>query len=303
MAPNPRLFVGILERESQWQRLSASAIGVAVTYMLMLIGAIFASGPAALRARPERDDLVVTLLDLPDISELRAAEDPGGTLGDVTGGLEPGSVAFKVSKRDTGRPTPASKLAAVRKDKRVREPKGASPDPATDENGALVKPEQPQPAAAPEGDRNAVPSQLSASDSAKNWGPGPAGALGTGKSGGTSGIAGSGQGLGRGASAGVASGDVTVLPFMDGMTRPELLSRVDPVYTREARDARVAGLILTKCVITTQGRLKACRIVKGIPLMNQAVLAALTQFRYSPVRYQGKPAAVEYVIPIRLVLP
>ena len=61
-------------------------------------------------------------------------------------------------------------------------------------------------------------------------------------------------------------------------------------------------MILTKCVITTSGSLRNCRIVKGAPMMDQAVLRALSQWRYTPVIYQGKPVDVEYVIPIRLVL-
>ena len=85
------------------------------------------------------------------------------------------------------------------------------------------------------------------------------------------------------------------------MARPVLLSKVDPVYTREARDANVEGLILTKCVITVQGALQRCRIIKGVALMDQAVLQALAQWRYSPVIYQGKPTPVEYLIPVRVV--
>jgi protein TonB len=108
---------------------------------------------------------------------------------------------------------------------------------------------------------------------------------------------GSGTGSGKG---GANSGESTVLPFMDGMTRPQLLSMIEPEYTREARDSNVKGLFVAKCVITTQGTLQRCRVVKGLPMMDQAVLAAISQWRYSPVVYQGKPVAVDYVIQVRL---
>jgi TonB family protein len=101
----------------------------------------------------------------------------------------------------------------------------------------------------------------------------------------------------------MASGDTTVLPFMDGMSRPSAVGALDVQYTREARDAEVQGLVLAECVITTSGSLQNCKILKGLPLMDQPVLTALARARYTPVIYQGKPVAVRYKIPIKLVLP
>ena len=87
------------------------------------------------------------------------------------------------------------------------------------------------------------------------------------------------------------------------MTRPTLVSKIDPTYTREALEARVEGLMLVKCVISTAGALQNCRVVKGLPHMDAAVLGALRGWRYTPVTYQGAPVSVDYVIPVRLVLP
>jgi protein TonB len=122
-------------------------------------------------------------------------------------------------------------------------------------------------------------------------------------SGAGSGSRGEGRSDGAGEHLESLSGDTRVLPFMDGMAPPKLLSKVEPEYTREALAANAQGLLLVKCVITTAGALVRCRIVKGIPLMNQAVLRALARWRYAPVSYQGKPVAVEYVIPVQLVAP
>ena len=36
--------------------------------------------------------------------------------------------------------------------------------------------------------------------------------------------------------------------------------------------------------------------------MDAAVLAALAKWKYAPVTYQGRAVAVDYVIPVRLVL-
>ncbi|WP_437527698.1 TonB family protein [Sorangium sp. So ce726] len=94
-----------------------------------------------------------------------------------------------------------------------------------------------------------------------------------------------------------------ILRFQEGMTRPVPLAAPAVVYTREARQAHVEGTILAKCVVTTAGSLTGCRIVRGVPHMNDAVLAALAASRYQPATYQGRPVNVDYVFSIKLVLP
>ncbi|WP_437875961.1 TonB family protein [Sorangium sp. So ce513] len=94
-----------------------------------------------------------------------------------------------------------------------------------------------------------------------------------------------------------------ILRFQEGMTRPVPVVAPAVVYTREARQARVEGTVLARCVVTTAGHLTGCRIVKGVPHMNEAVLSALAASRYKPVTYQGRPVNVDYVFSIKLVLP
>ncbi len=94
-----------------------------------------------------------------------------------------------------------------------------------------------------------------------------------------------------------------VLPFGEGMTRPEKIEGRDVQYTREALEAHIEGIMLVKCVITLQGRLENCRILKPRPHMEKAVLDALATWRYKPVTFQGRPVAVEYIFTVRLVIP
>jgi periplasmic protein TonB len=90
-----------------------------------------------------------------------------------------------------------------------------------------------------------------------------------------------------------------VIPFGVGMDRPRLVAGPAPEYSRQAREAKVEGTMLVKCVITTSGTLRDCRIIKGLPFMDQPVLSALAQQRYTPVTFQGRPVDVEYVIPFK----
>jgi TonB family protein len=94
-----------------------------------------------------------------------------------------------------------------------------------------------------------------------------------------------------------------VMPFGEGMSRPVPIAGPSPVYTREAREAKVGGTVIAKCVITQSGSLSGCRIIKGVPHMDGAVLEALARAKYQPVMYQGNAVAVDYVFSLKLVPP
>ncbi|WP_426751065.1 energy transducer TonB [Myxococcus sp. Y35] len=94
-----------------------------------------------------------------------------------------------------------------------------------------------------------------------------------------------------------------VLDFGSGMTPPRLLGSPGIDYTHQALAARVEGTMIARCVITVRGDVTGCRIIKGLPHMNEAVLDALHSRRYAPVEFQGRPVSVSYVFTIRLKLP
>ncbi|MFP2929070.1 TonB family protein [Pyxidicoccus sp. 3LG] len=94
-----------------------------------------------------------------------------------------------------------------------------------------------------------------------------------------------------------------VVPFGQGMTPPVMLGGAHIDYTPQARAARVEGTLIAKCVVTVQGNVRDCRIIKGLPHMDESVIDALHSRRYSPVTFQGKPVSVSYVFTLRLKLP
>lgn len=136
--------------------------------------------------------------------------------------------------------------------------------------------------------------------------PEPAGVEG-GVVGGVAGgvVGGTVGGVQGGTVGGVVGGTGTsgVVPFGAGMTRPSPIGADEIQYTREAREARVEGLMIVKCVITTEGTLQNCRVIKGLPMMDKPVLDALGRHRGSPVTFQGHPVSVDYTFNIRLKMP
>ncbi|MGZ6028949.1 MAG: protein kinase domain-containing protein [Myxococcaceae bacterium] len=57
-----------------------------------------------------------------------------------------------------------------------------------------------------------------------------------------------------------------VVPFGEGMTRPVLLQSGRPItYNREAIAARVEGVSIVRCVITAEGLVERCKVIKPLP--------------------------------------
>ena len=106
------------------------------------------------------------------------------------------------------------------------------------------------------------------------------------------------------APAPVAEAPRDVVPFGEGMTRPALLQPGRPItYTREAIAARVEGVSIVRCVITAEGAVERCKVVKPLPFMDEAVLEHLQSQRFQPVTYQGHAVSVGYNFSVRLTLP
>jgi protein TonB len=302
-APHEPVFGAILERPSNWRNLSISTIGVATVYTITLLGALVLSKHVPPPPKEAPKKLTVTLFDAPKIAEFRSLGLAGGEDKGAIGAGESSAPIIKAPEPE------AARMVASNKSKKPTSSKAIPEDKPTSKAGASVQADVPKPTPATGGEAvvasapQAMPSPVNTTPGAGTAGSGSggvaggSGGAGSGTNAGSGGVAG---GTGAGAKPGIVSGDTTVLPFMDGMTRPNLLSKVDPEYTREARDANVAGLFIGKCVIGTDGMLKRCKIVKGLPMMDQAVLSALTKWKYTPVIYQGKPVSVEYVIQVRL---
>jgi protein TonB len=95
----------------------------------------------------------------------------------------------------------------------------------------------------------------------------------------------------------------SALPFGLGMTRPQQISGTAPQYSREAIAARVEGKVIVRCIIAVSGEVRDCKVIKGVPILQDIVLEALRQSRYTPVTYQGHPEAVQYVFTFNFKLP
>ena len=77
-----------------------------------------------------------------------------------------------------------------------------------------------------------------------------------------------------------------------------ILNRPEAHYPRKARDRGVEGRVVVSLVLSSTGMVTNIRIVRGVPELNENVIAAARKIEFEPAIKAGKPVstrvAVEY---------
>jgi TonB family protein len=85
----------------------------------------------------------------------------------------------------------------------------------------------------------------------------------------------------------------------EGVTRPEIVTSVRPVYTELARRARVTGTVIIEAIIDEHGDVQNVRVLKGLPMgLDQAAMDAVKMWRFKPATLKGQPVKVYYVLTV-----
>jgi periplasmic protein TonB len=84
--------------------------------------------------------------------------------------------------------------------------------------------------------------------------------------------------------------------------QPRLIRRVEPVYPEIARQARVAGVVILEATTDATGRVQAVRILRSVPLLNEAAIDAVRRWVYEPMIVNGRPRGVTFSVTVRFEL-
>jgi periplasmic protein TonB len=87
-----------------------------------------------------------------------------------------------------------------------------------------------------------------------------------------------------------------------GMQPPQKIFDVKPVYPEIARVSRVQGIVILDAVLDTDGRVVQVRVLRSQPLLDQAAIDAVRQWRYTPTRLNGEPVRVLMTITMNFKL-
>ena len=118
-------------------------------------------------------------------------------------------------------------------------------------------------------------------------GRGSGGGIGDGEGTGVGNGAGPGAGTGR--DGGIASGRSG---FQGSLTEPVLLSKVDPEYSDEARQARIQGIVVVRATIDARGQLDNIAVSQGLGFgLDERAIAAVRKWRFRAGLRNGRPVA------------
>jgi protein TonB len=81
-----------------------------------------------------------------------------------------------------------------------------------------------------------------------------------------------------------------------------LIRDVTPTYPAEAGRERIEGTVILQAVIGKDGTVQDVQVVSGLPLLAQAAIDAVKQWRYKPYLLNGEPVEVDSRITINFTM-
>jgi protein TonB len=83
---------------------------------------------------------------------------------------------------------------------------------------------------------------------------------------------------------------------------PQKIHDVSPVYPPIAQSARVQGIVIIEATIGEDGEVTNARILRSVPLLDQAAIEAVRQWRYAPSMLNGVPVPVIMTVTVNFTL-
>jgi protein TonB len=88
-----------------------------------------------------------------------------------------------------------------------------------------------------------------------------------------------------------------------GITPPQLLSKVEPEFSEEARKAKHQGVVLLSIVVDAGGNVRSIRVLQQLGLgLDEKAVEAVSRWRFRPGLLDGKPVATEATVQVNFQL-
>jgi protein TonB len=83
---------------------------------------------------------------------------------------------------------------------------------------------------------------------------------------------------------------------------PQAITRVPPDYPDIARQSGIEGTVMIQALVGKDGKVKDTKVVKSIPVLDDAATSAVRQWVFKPALTNNKPVAVWVAVPVRFTL-
>ena len=88
----------------------------------------------------------------------------------------------------------------------------------------------------------------------------------------------------------------------EGIPVPKKTKHVQPTYPQEALAQGVRGIVILDIVVDTQGKVETTSVVRSVPGLDEAAIAAARRWEYEPTKVSDKPVRVRITVPITFAL-
>jgi TonB family protein len=101
-----------------------------------------------------------------------------------------------------------------------------------------------------------------------------------------------------------ASQDASDPPLRVGGTikPPVKLKNVSPIYPMDAQEAKVQGVVIIEARIERDGTVSRARVLRSIPMLDDAALDAVRQWEFTPTLLNGAPMPVTMTVTVNFTL-
>jgi TonB family protein len=93
------------------------------------------------------------------------------------------------------------------------------------------------------------------------------------------------------------------LKVSQGVAQGLLMKRVQPVYPLRAQQAHVQGAVELSATIGKDGSISNLKVISGDPMLTQAAMDAVKQWKYRPYLLDGQPVEIQTQITMNFKLP
>lgn len=76
------------------------------------------------------------------------------------------------------------------------------------------------------------------------------------------------------------------------IAQPIKVAHARPVYPLEAQDSKVEGIVIVEAVIDCEGNVADAKVLRGVPLLNDAAVESVRKWKYNPTLLNGVPVPV-----------
>jgi protein TonB len=86
--------------------------------------------------------------------------------------------------------------------------------------------------------------------------------------------------------------------FFEVDDKPEVLKKVSPTYPDLARRAGIEGQVVCEIIVGKNGDVEEITAKKSIPLLDEAAVTAVKQWKFEPARMHGVIVKCRMMVPV-----